>query len=69
MIVPGEIPIVIADPLTVKEKIRWLCENRESLPELGRRSRQYVLDHHSLEAVGKVFEAVNRRIGLKEANA
>ncbi|MBW3539425.1 MAG: hypothetical protein KY476_04075 [Planctomycetes bacterium] len=60
----GELPIVNCSPLTVKRAIRGLAERRDELADLGRRSRAYVLKHHSLEAVGEVFDGINRRVGL-----
>lgn len=59
-----EVPIVSCSPLTVKETIRELVLAPERLPEIGRRSREFVERHHSLEAVGKVFEVINRSLGI-----
>jgi glycosyltransferase involved in cell wall biosynthesis len=59
-----EIPIVRCSPLTVKDRIRELAMNRGRLDELGKRSREFVLAHHSTEAVGKVFDRINRSLGL-----
>jgi len=64
----GEIPLVNCSPFTVKETIRDLYLRRTELPELGRRSREFVLKHHSLEAVGRVFDAINRKIGVAPAS-
>lgn len=60
----GEIPIIKCSPATVKEAIRRLAVERDSLSEIGRRSREYVMRHHSLDAVGKVFRAVNSSLGI-----
>jgi glycosyltransferase involved in cell wall biosynthesis len=60
----GELPIVKCTPLTVREVIRHLALNRELLPGIGERSREYVLKHHSTEAVGRVFAQINAEIGL-----
>lgn len=59
-----EIPIINCSPLTVKEAIRDLALNMDKLPEIGKRSREYVIKHHSLQSVGKVFDAINRSLGL-----
>jgi hypothetical protein len=64
LIEEGEIPIVNCEPLTVKDAIRHLAENREVLPELGRRGREFVRRHHSLDSVGQVFDRINRGLGL-----
>lgn len=61
----GEIPIIRCSPLTVKETIRDLALNRNQLPEIGRRSREYVIQHHSTEAVGQVFDQINQSLGIK----
>ena len=61
---PGEIPIVDCSPGTVKETIMKLYNSRERLPEIGRRSRTFVERHHSLSAVGVVFDRINRGIGV-----
>jgi glycosyltransferase involved in cell wall biosynthesis len=60
-----EIPIIDCSPATVKESIRNLLLHRDQLPEIGKRSREYVIRHHSTQAVGKIFAEINRRIGLE----
>ncbi len=69
LIAPDEIPIINCTPLTVKEVIRDLATNRGKLPEIGRRSREYVIKHHSTQAVGQVFDAINRSIGIRPSSA
>ena len=64
LVEPGELPIVECRPDTVKETIERLYRNREKLDEIGRRSRAFVERHHSLEAVGSVFDRINRSIGI-----
>jgi glycosyltransferase involved in cell wall biosynthesis len=61
---PGEIPIVNCSPLTVKEAIRRLANNRAELPEIGRLGQAYVQEHHSLEVIGEVFDRINRSMGV-----
>lgn len=65
LIRPGEIPIVECTPETVKSTIRDLVRRRAELPELGRVSRDYAIRHHSLDAIGAVFDRINRRMGLE----
>ena len=60
----GEIPIVECRPDTVKGTIKGLYMNRGKLGDIGRRSRIFVERHHSLNAVGGVFDRINRSIGL-----
>jgi len=64
LVEPDEIPIVECSTVTVEETLRRLALHRETLPEIGRRSREYVVKHHSLEHVGSVFAAANRAMGL-----
>ena len=61
---PDELPIVECRPDTVKETIEELYGKREGLGEIGRRSRAFVERHHSLDAVGAVFDRINRSIGI-----
>lgn len=63
-----EIPIVNCSPRTVKERIRILAENRQQLISLGERGRDYVRAHHSLDTVGRVFDGINRGIGVKPSS-
>lgn len=60
----GEIPVVDCGPLTVKEAIRALAEDRERLAEIGRRGRAFVLAHHSLDYVGGVFAGILTSLGV-----
>jgi len=64
LIASDEIPIINCSPATVKQAIRELASNRGRLAEIGKRSREYVIEHHSTQAVGKVFDRINRSIGL-----
>jgi hypothetical protein len=61
----GEIPIVDCAPETVKDAIRDLMQRRTEIPALGQRSRDFVLRHHSLEAVGATFARINRVLGVE----
>jgi len=61
---PDEMPIINCTPSTVKETIRDLAENRNKLPYIGKRSREYVIKHHSTSAIGTVFDEINRSIGI-----
>lgn len=66
LIEPHEIPIINCAPTTVKETIRKLAQlEKAELRAIGRRSRTYVEQHHSLATVGKVFDTVNQSIGLR----
>lgn len=69
LLAPDELPLVNCTPSTVKDVIRDLATNREKLADIGRRSREYVLKHHSLKAVGAVFDRINRSIGVTPSGA
>lgn len=65
----GEIPIINCRPSTVKETLRQLVANRAQLVEFGRRGREFVEKHHSLDAIGKTFNAVNRKLGVSPGSS
>jgi glycosyltransferase involved in cell wall biosynthesis len=62
---PGELPVINCTPLTVQQKLRDLASDRSVLDEIGQHSRAYALKLHSTEAVGRVFDSINRSIGLR----
>jgi len=61
------LPIINASTATLKATLKGLHLNRKDLPEIGRRSRKFVEEHHSIESVGKVFGSINQSLGLKPA--
>jgi glycosyltransferase involved in cell wall biosynthesis len=65
LIQPGEIPILRCTPQNVKEVLRSLAQQPAPIDEIGRLSRKFVLKHHSLQAVGREFDRINRSIGIK----
>ncbi len=65
LIEKNELPIVSCRFDTVKQTIKGLLDHRESLKDLGVRSREYVIKHHSLSMIGSRFDAINRRIGIE----
>lgn len=61
----GEIPIISCRPAEVKDTLRRLATgDRSKLGELGARGVAFVAKHHSTEAVGRVFDRINRSIGI-----
>jgi len=50
---PSELPIVSANPETIKDKIEYLLINKELLPELGARGRAYVEKYHDKDIIAK----------------
>lgn len=57
--------IPIDSMIRLKDVIRELTSDRERLIEIGRRGREYVAKHHSIQAVGAVFDRINRSIGIE----
>lgn len=64
LIQKDEIPIQNCDQFNLKDKIRFLMQNRESLHEIGEKSRAFVEKFHSLESVGKSFLKINTSLGI-----
>lgn len=60
----SEIPLINCTPSSVKMVLLGLIKDRSRLEELGRRGREYVMRHHSIRAVGEVFNRINRSIGV-----
>jgi len=48
-----EIPVINVTRENVTEKLRELINNREKLPEIGRKSREFVEKHHDVRNVTK----------------
>jgi hypothetical protein len=64
----GEIPIINTGPAGVEATLRRLAAmDRSALEEIGRRGAQFVARHHSVEAVGAVFDRINRAVGIEPA--
>lgn len=61
---PDDIPIVRCDRRSFKDALRGLLADRRRMAELGRRSREFALKHHSIEAMGRIFDGAFRRMGL-----
>lgn len=69
LIEEDELPLVECSPSTVKEVIRGLVQDRESMADIGRRSRDFVVKHHALPVIGAVFDRINRQIGLSSSRS
>jgi len=65
LIDPGEIPILNANTKTMAQQLRWVCENRQALPDIGLAGLEFARKHHSLESVGRVFDRINLSLGIK----
>jgi glycosyltransferase involved in cell wall biosynthesis len=59
-----ELPFIICDSFNLKENLRYLLQNPSKLNELGKKSREYVEKHHSLESVGAVFSKINKQLNI-----
>ena len=57
-----EIPILNTNLLGIKDKLIWAYNNRNELLNIGKKSKEYVLKHHSIEVVGSVFDEINKKI-------
>ncbi|MDL2279093.1 hypothetical protein LJC15_00315 [Desulfovibrio sp. OttesenSCG-928-G11] len=64
LVVPGEIPLVNCTWRTVKAELRRLLDDRTLIAAVGKASREYAVKHHSLAAVGRLFAAANKNMGL-----
>lgn len=65
LVTDGEIPIIRCTVATVKEVIRDLAMNRQTLLEIGAKGREFVERRHSLAVVGAVFDKINRHLGIQ----
>jgi glycosyltransferase involved in cell wall biosynthesis len=64
LIANDEPPLINSNPLSLKDDLRRLINDRESVRRIGIKGRQYVERVHSLEYVGSVFDSINKSIGL-----
>lgn len=64
LIEPGEIPLVNCNHIDVKNAIKNLLDNPQKIKEIGKKGREYVIKHHSTEAIGAIFDKINKEIGL-----
>ena len=61
----NEIPLINCSASSVKSVLKKLLSDREILADAGRRGPAYVKRHHSIEAVGQVFNKINQSIGMQ----
>lgn len=55
---PAGLPLISAEPGNLKEVLENLIQNRDALPEIGKRGRAYVQAHHNMDV------EIARLIGL-----
>jgi glycosyltransferase involved in cell wall biosynthesis len=61
-----ECPIVSTTPEQLVDNLRTLARDDELRRELGQSSRDYVVRHHSYEAIGRMWEMVYRTVWQRE---
>jgi len=57
-----QFPLLNANPDTLYPILQDLCRNPEKLPEIARRSRAYVANHYSLEALASRLDSLYREV-------
>ncbi|MEO0173085.1 MAG: hypothetical protein ABIL13_07560 [candidate division WOR-3 bacterium] len=57
-----EPPIINCRINQIYDKLKWIMENREILDEIGEKGRKYVLKHHSIESMSKIFRDCIRSV-------
>jgi glycosyltransferase involved in cell wall biosynthesis len=50
---PDDLPIISANPDSIKNKLKYILENRDMLLEIGKNGRKYIEKHHDKEKVVK----------------
>lgn len=63
-----EIPLISAGTDTIYDVLKDLIEHKENFENIGRKSREYVVNHHSLDVIGEFFEEINSSIGVEKQN-
>jgi len=61
-----EIPLINANTSNIYDVLKDLITNKDKLDVIGNKSREYVVTHHSLEAIGNFYEEINESIGLEK---
>lgn len=65
LIDPGEIPILNTNLRSIEERLRQLCLDRSQIKQIGSAGLAFVRKHHSTESVGRVFDRINRSLGIE----
>jgi glycosyltransferase involved in cell wall biosynthesis len=55
-------PIVDTSPHQIRDHLRALIVDPGLRRRLGEAGRRYVIEYHSLEAMGRLWEAIYRRV-------
>ena len=59
---PAELPLLSANPDTISQVIKNALDNRDALPEIGRRGRAYVEKYHDVNRVSEQLIALYRSL-------
>ena len=61
----GELPLIKATTRTIKDVLQKLTHtSRDELRQIGANSRSFVERHHSVQAIGRIFDRINTSIDL-----
>lgn len=64
LIKKNELPLVKCDIFNVKDEIRKLVLDKKLRNAIGEKSREFVINHHSIMYIGSVFDSINRSISV-----
>jgi len=65
----NEIPIINANFRNIEQVLKDIYTGKIELNKRAKHSRQFVLKHHSLTAMGRQFERINRSLGIEPSQA
>ncbi len=60
-----EIPLINATARSIKDVLRELANDRSQLEERGKRGREFVVKHHSIDAVGQILSGAVKAVDTK----
>ncbi len=63
MQVPQHCPIINTTPSTLETTLKWCINNREDLIEIGKKSREFIINNYSLEAIALQFSKLYLETG------
>jgi len=64
LIKKGELPLVKCNFFNLKDEIRKLVLNKKMRDDIGEKSREFVINHHSIMYIGSIFDSINRSLGV-----
>jgi len=62
-------PIIQSTPEEFTDVLRKLIIDKERISKTGLASREFVLQHHSLDRIGSHFDEINIRLGIKPSQS